>query len=182
MKGSYFTFCWAKQRERERGNTKLNHQQQQSTYLRNRSSECILHGSWWCGCYWDKRPQAGHRKKKKNIYDLLPFSQFSSQTILLLHFSSSSSLLSRSLSLPRKEAKLAFLEALGKQKSAQERNRRGDDWKHELSLFSALFFLYKYRKFGEFFLPKKKETTKNKFKNKSNIVLYYSRKTPNVFL
>jgi hypothetical protein len=31
----------------------------------------------------------------------------------------------------------ALLQALGKQKSAQERNRRGDDWKHELSFFSA---------------------------------------------
>jgi hypothetical protein len=29
----------------------------------------------------------------------------------------------------------AFLQALGKQKSAQKRNRRGDDWKHELSFF-----------------------------------------------
>jgi hypothetical protein len=53
------------------------------------------------------------------------------------------------------------LQALGKQKSARERNKTRDDWKHELEFFSGFF---KSKTFGKNFLPRKK----------TSLILYYT--------
>jgi hypothetical protein len=67
------------------------------------------------------------------------------------------------------------LQALGKRKSAHERNKRRNDWKHELDFFRVFFNIKIWKKF-----PAKKK--KKKKEKKFNIILYYSRKTPNIFL
>jgi hypothetical protein len=66
----------------------------------------------------------------------------------------------------------------GKQKSAQERNRRGDDWKHKLSFISAFFL--NIENLANFSSQKQKK--QQIFFPKTSPILYYSiQEKPQMF-
>ncbi len=82
---------------------------------------------------------------------------------------------SLSLSLP---SLLLSCKPFGKQKSAQERNRRGDDWKHKLSFISA--FLLNIENLANFSSQKQKK--QQFFFSKTSPILYYTiQEKPQMF-
>jgi hypothetical protein len=125
----------------------------------------------------------GPRQKNKYIYiqlaSFLPL-QFSNNPPLALPFFSFFFFFfffSLSLSLP---SLLLSCKPFGKQKSAQERNRRGDDWKHKLSFISAFFL--NIENLANFSSQKQKK--QQIFFPKTSPILYYSiqEKTQMFFL